>query len=294
MEKKQKMNCEQVREMDIVSYLAKQGFEPAKIKGNNYWYYSPFRNENTPSFKVNKQKNRWYDFGEGKGGSLIDFGIKYNSCTISEFLTLVSNDEFLVNTIIHSSDVEEKESPKIEVVKVKDLASPGLLAYISSRRIPFSIANQFLKEVTYTNAGKTFYALGFKTDAGGYELRSVHFKGSSSPKYFTHFENGSDTLCIFEGFMDFLSFITIQQESDMPVDYDFLILNSLSFVTVSIEKMKSYPAVHLYLDNNEPGDKKTAEIKSLITGADDKRCFFKNYEDINAFLCRPGYTTKVK
>ncbi|CDT07415.1 DNA primase [Sphingobacterium sp. PM2-P1-29] len=280
--------------MDIVAYLSKLGYEPSKIRGNDHWYYSPFRNENSPSFKVNRRKNRWYDFGEGKGGSLIDFGIRYNNCTIGEFLALIVNDELPVSTIIHSSNAKEKEAPKIDILKVKELASQALLAYIASRRIPFSIAKQFLKEVTYTNAGKTFFALGFQTDAGGYELRSAYFKGSSAPKFYTHIKNSFDTLCVFEGFMDFLSFITILQASAMPAHYDFLILNSLSFVTVSIEKMKSYPAVDLYLDNNQPGDKFTAEIKSVIPGAEDKRSFFKNYEDMNAFLCRPSYRTKFK
>ncbi|OJV50962.1 MAG: hypothetical protein BGO31_10875 [Bacteroidetes bacterium 43-16] len=294
MEKKQKMTCEQVREIDMVSYLAKLGYEPAKIRGNDYWYYSPFRDEGTPSFKVNRRINRWYDFGEGKGGSLIDFGIKYNNSTIGEFLALVANDEFPVTKFIQPSNSKEKEAPKIEVLEVKDLTAPGLLTYISKRRIPISIAKQFLKEVTYTNGGKTFYALGFQTDAGGYELRSAHFKGSSSPKFFTHVKNSFDTLCVFEGFMDFLSFITIMKASDMPIDFDFLILNSLSFVTVSIEQMKNYSNVHLYLDNNEPGDRNTEEIKSLIPGAEDKRSLFENYEDINAFLCRPGYSTKLK
>lgn len=63
MKKKQKLSCEQLRAMDIVNYLARLGHEPSKIKGHNYWYYSPFRNENTPSFKVNRRINRWYDFG---------------------------------------------------------------------------------------------------------------------------------------------------------------------------------------------------------------------------------------
>jgi hypothetical protein len=35
------------------------------------WYLSPFRNEATPSFKVNQSANLWYDFGEGKGGTVI-------------------------------------------------------------------------------------------------------------------------------------------------------------------------------------------------------------------------------
>lgn len=41
------------------------GFQPTKIPGNSYWYHSPMHDEKTPSFKVNHNINRWYDFAEG-------------------------------------------------------------------------------------------------------------------------------------------------------------------------------------------------------------------------------------
>jgi len=92
--------------------------------------------------------------------------------------------------------------------------------------------------------------------------------------------------------MDFLSFLTILEESNKPICYDFLILNSLSFVTVSIQQMLHYPGVHLYLDNNSPGDRDTQLIKSQLKQAEDKRSLYKNHEDLNLYLCFHGSVFK--
>ena len=34
-------------------------------------YYSPFRDERTPSFHIDEAKNTWYDYGTSEGGSLF-------------------------------------------------------------------------------------------------------------------------------------------------------------------------------------------------------------------------------
>lgn len=292
MEKKQKLSCEQLRAMDLVFYLTKLGYEPAKIKGNNYWYYSPFRDEKTPSFKVNRRMNRWYDFGEGKGGSLIDFGIKYNNCTIGDFLTLVANDEFSVHKYINESNGKTKEPPRIEILQVKSLNCPYLLRYVAERRISSHLAGSFLKEVNYSNNGANYYALGFENDKGGFELRSAYFQGSSSPKYYTHFKNKSNTICVFEGFMDFLTFLQISG-SEIGDKFDYLILNSLSFVGAANVAMQLYQKVHLYLDNDDQGNKYTQFIKSELVQAEDKRGLYKNHKDLNAFVCFPSSGIKL-
>jgi len=80
------MNIKEAKEMDMVDYLSKLGHEPTDIKGPEYWYHSPFHQEKTPSFSINRKDNVWYDFSEGKGGNLVDFGILYHGCSVSEFL----------------------------------------------------------------------------------------------------------------------------------------------------------------------------------------------------------------
>ena len=82
----QKILCQQANQLDLVDYLQTLGFAPQKIRGNDYWYISPLRDEKTASFKVNHKLNAWYDHGDGRGGKLVDFGILYFNCTVTELL----------------------------------------------------------------------------------------------------------------------------------------------------------------------------------------------------------------
>src|SRR5215218_7399913 len=79
-------SIQEAKQIDIVDYLEKLGHQPQKIRNNDYWYLSPLRDENTPSFKVNRKLNAWYDHGIGKGGNIIDFGILYHHCSVRELL----------------------------------------------------------------------------------------------------------------------------------------------------------------------------------------------------------------
>ncbi|MEP6727285.1 MAG: CHC2 zinc finger domain-containing protein, partial [Bacteroidota bacterium] len=77
-----KMSIKDAKKTDMVDYLSAKGHEPIKVRGADYWYRSPFRLEKTPSFKVNRQANIWYDHGTGQGGNFIDFGILYHKCSV--------------------------------------------------------------------------------------------------------------------------------------------------------------------------------------------------------------------
>ena len=74
--------CAEANQIDIVNYLQNCGHQPSKINGEDYWYFSPFRNENTPSFKVNRKLNIWYDHGIGKGGNFVDFSVQFYHCSV--------------------------------------------------------------------------------------------------------------------------------------------------------------------------------------------------------------------
>ncbi len=68
-------SLQEVKQLDMVEYLEKLGYQPRKIRNNDFWYLSPLRDEKTASFKVNRKLNAWYDFGLGQGGNIIDFCI---------------------------------------------------------------------------------------------------------------------------------------------------------------------------------------------------------------------------
>ncbi len=82
---------QKVKQIDIVEYMEKLGYQPQKIRNNDYWYLSPLRDEKEPSFKVNRKLNLWYDHGLGKGGSIIDFTILYHNCRRDEVPQKISD-----------------------------------------------------------------------------------------------------------------------------------------------------------------------------------------------------------
>jgi hypothetical protein len=65
------MNIEDAKKISIVDYLNSLGYSPVKQQGNGLWYKSPLREEHEASFKVNTERNLWYDYGAGKGGNII-------------------------------------------------------------------------------------------------------------------------------------------------------------------------------------------------------------------------------
>jgi hypothetical protein len=284
------MTIKEAKDIDMVSYLASMGYEPARVSGVSYWYHSPFRNETTPSFKVNRNKNRWYDFGEGWGGNLVDFMVKKDGNDIREILKKLSGYKELVPST-RSNDGNEK---RIDIIDILSISSFALIRYYQSRRIHRDVAEQYLREVRYKNGAKSFYALGFKNDAGGYELRSSGFKGGSSPKRPTTIKNDAPVLAVFEGFFDFLSYITIQQSQSVS-KRDFLVLNSTSFFEPQLPFMQTYSLVHLYLDNDNTGNKCSA--MALATDANkfvDERGLYFGYNDLNDWHCHVGLTHRLQ
>jgi hypothetical protein len=85
------MKCEEGNKLDLVEYLFSLGFTPTKIRSDNYWYISPLRDEKEASFKIDRNKNVWYDHGAGKGGTVVDFVTSYFNCDVSKALQKLSS-----------------------------------------------------------------------------------------------------------------------------------------------------------------------------------------------------------
>lgn len=292
------LQCRQVNALDMVDYLQSLGFEPQKIRGNDYWYVSPFREEKTASFKVNRKLNVWYDHGAGQGGRLVDFGILYFKCTVSELLEKIAgNTKIILPLHPHkSASADEKKhstdsAGKIQVISTREIADPGLRHYLSTRQIPVLIANQFCDEVVFELYGKKHLAIGFKNEQGGYELRSDYFKGSSTPKQPRMImQKPEKELAVFEGFFSFLSFQTIMQSGkkipiDLPIlQANYLVLNSLAFFEKSRERMESYEAIHLFLDRDKWGSLRTKQALEWSPKYKDQSKSFAKFKDLNECL----------
>jgi DNA primase len=290
------MTIKEAKEIDIVDYLSRLGHSPVKISEPHYWYNSPIREERTPSFKVNRRLNRWKDWGSGQSGNLVDFGILYHNCDISEFLKKINDAGGILrhNQISkdYAANSEDKQNEGIKITAVKPLTSFPLVRYLHQRRIPIAIANEYLKEVHYELKGKKYYAIGFKNDKGGYELRNQYIKAASMPKAPTWIKNDADKLKVFEGFFDFLSYLTMHKNQPVPAT-DFLILNSTSFFETSMSKMQGYKRTSLFLDNDKTGQKFTEMALNIDKEKfKDERSLYQKYDDLNHWLTNFGLHQK--
>lgn len=304
MENSERLTCEQARKFDLVDYLTSLGHLPKKVTGKNYWYLSPFRDEKTASFKVDRKLNVWADFGDavppGKkvsGGNFVDFAVRYHGCTVSEFLISMQSRQSLpgfTKTERKSLTPEELEKDKVIVIKDIQLSHPALLSYLANRRISYQLATEYCREVHFRLHDRPYFAIGFKNNAGGFELRNSQFKGSSSPKSLTHIHGDQQAvgIAVFEGFFSYLSYLSLVPPTDRE-DRDALVLNSLSFFESARPVLEKYKTVDLYLDNNVQGKRVTEYARSLDKRLyKDKSQVYRNYDDFNDLHCNFGLSKK--
>ncbi|MFT4152888.1 toprim domain-containing protein [Parafilimonas sp.] len=282
-----RLSISEAREMDMVDYLSGLGYTPSKIRNNDYWYLSPLRVEKTPSFKINRKLNRWYDHGLGKGGNLVDFAVLYHRCTIGELLQNLTANFSLQQPIISQPLIQQEPESQIKILGDFILSSTALLRYLHQRRIPIDIADKYCREVRYEVNKKIYYGIGFKNDLGGFEIRNPYFKAGSSPKSITTFNHNADEVIVFEGFMDFLSFRAIHKRE--PEDrFDFVVLNSLSFFETARPFMEKHNAIRLYLDRDRVGQNYSRYALSLSARYKDESTLYKNYKDFNDWVMNFG------
>ena len=285
----------EAKKIDLVDLLKNLGHAPQKVRKNDYWFLSPLREEKTSSFKVNRELNVWYDHGTGDGGNVVDFGVKYFQCSVRELLQKLSDRQtlnFSFHPLSFAGEKKDDERSKILILDERDLHSTALFQYLQKRCIPMEIAKRFCREIDFLLYNKKYTAIGFKNNVGGYELRSEKFKGSSSPKNITLLDYHKEKIAVFEGFFNFLSFQTLNQNkikdlTNLP-EYrsNFLVLNSLSFFEKSREKMESHSSIHLFLDRHKAGLKRTKTALQWSDKYIDRSIAYKEFKDLNEYLIK--------
>ena len=277
------MNIAEAKNISLADYLQSIGIAPCKHQGNNLWYYSPFRKETEPSFKVNLSRNEWYDFGMGKGGNIIDFTMEHQGTdSISHALQIISGEASKIST--NSFSFRPSESlPGFTDIDIQSLTNPALLQYLKERNIHIPFAEQGCKEIHFTTNGKRYFAIGFENELGGYELRNRYFQGCLSPKGITTIRNGNEACYVFEGFMDYLSYLTIQKTEQKK--FDVVVLNSVANLQKAMDILKSHKTIYTCLDNDEAGRKTTELIQSVHSTVYNRSTQYNEYKDLNDYLC---------
>lgn len=271
-----------IKRLPIRTYLAERGLRPTKDNPRYGLYLSPLRKEHTPSFKVDYVQNLWYDFGLGAGGSIIDLVMRLERCDFMQALRLLDRD----NRIPMVVPVPLSVPPTVSALRMLSdipLRHPALAGYLSSRGIIPDMALGHCREVHYAVGGRNYFAVGFRNDAGGWELRSERFKGCVSPKHITTIDNRSDTVVAFEGFMDFLSYLSMK-----PNEWPYInaaVLNSVVNLPKAIPFLNRHATIHAFFDNDEAGCKATADLKRLCPNSSviDRSHLYREHKDLNEF-----------
>lgn len=274
------MEIQHIKQIAITDYLQQQGYTPARVQGIHYWYYSPLRNESTPSFKVNIERNQWYDFGSGEHGDIIDLVCALHRCTISEAIRLLSGAKQVAHQEFSFGGERKISERKLKILSAQPLSNPYLLRYLAARAIPLPVASAYCSEVLFQNMKRTYYAIGFANDALGWEIRNMYFKGCIAPKAVTTIKRGADRLQIFEGFMDFLSWQTLNPSSTC----DAIVLNSLALLPRIKEQIAGYREVESFLDNDDAGHKSFAVLKQMLPQIVDGAVRYREHKDLNEWL----------
>ncbi|WP_329904158.1 CHC2 zinc finger domain-containing protein [Porphyromonas pogonae] len=219
------MTNENIKRISIKDYLAHQGIYPAKERNGYGMYKSPFRDEKTASFKVDYKTNLWYDFGNGKGGSIIDLVMKMKQCSFIVATQILQKENHSF-PFFHENSIREKATTALSISEIKPLENSQLLQFLQSRKINLNIAKAYCKEIHYQIGKRNYFAIDFPNDAGGYELRNPQFKGCIPPKEITTFDKKTPAVHLFEGFTDYLSLLTMQAKQ---ADVSAIVLNSREF-----------------------------------------------------------------
>ena len=280
-----------IKRYPIVEYLERKGIKPVRRTPSYALYRSPLREETQPSFKVDTEKNLWIDYGEGRGGSIIDLCMRMEGCTLSEAIRLLGQNAPVNGTYSFLNDFVPNNSQPVmavngarRLIEISDTLPSHFQEYLTKVRcINLEKAKPFLKCISYEVRGRRYQAIGFANLSGGYELRDDKtFKGTIAPKDITPiFTDREEPVCIFEGFMDFLSFLSMKEE----ITNHCLVMNSVSNVARTIRYLNDRHLTHIraFLDNDEAGRRAVQDFIKAGFHVEDMNIHYKDFKDLNDF-----------
>ena len=184
--------------------------------------------------------------------------------------------------------------PTFRQLEIVPLASPVLLSYLKERGINTALAKRECSEAHFTNNGKRYFAIAFPNVSGGYEIRNRYFKGCIAPKEISHIRQSGEpreTCYVFEGFMDYLSFLTLRLENcPQHPDFDrqdYMVLNSAANVSKALYPLGSYERIHCFLDNDCAGMEALQQIRKEYGSTRyirDASHIYSGCKDLNEYL----------
>lgn len=282
-----------------------------------YMYRAPYREDKTPSMHVDVRRNVWCDYGnvrsDGRhlGGGNIElvkllFNLNSNKEAAEKIVDVcggLREVEFMPKQV--SKDI--KKDPGIQITSTLNMiCSRNLRNYLTQRGINPDLASLWCHEVDFL-AGATkrrMYAIGFANDKGGFAFRNSFFKGTNESSISTIVKGrsivgdprkdkeamqffpdaGKGKAMVFEGFMDYLSYLTMRGLTSP--DKDCIVLNSTANVGEAIDFLSSHDEIECWLDNDEAGRtcREFIESKCPRSKVEDMSSTYCKCNDLNEYL----------
>lgn len=279
------MNIKQAKQINLDDFLQRLGLKPVRQTPSQAWYLSPLRNEDTPSFKVNRERNQWYDFGEGTGGDILTLMKAMEKLnTISDALARIESimGGARPEPIVRQPNLKPVEPAAIEPIQIKRITSRWLFAYLRNRGIIPKLALPYVKQAHYTHDGKELVALAFANDHMGYELRSPKCKRTFGRKDITTIKGQPYLVQVFEGYFDFL---TSLMQPECNRNATSIVLNSVAMrekAAATIANIKPN-WVHVYRDRDRAGEDLFNFLTNALPGIEviDMSKLYEGYKDLN-------------
>lgn len=287
------MNIEQAKKFPIEEVLAAMGYFPVrKDKGGvELVYNSPFREEKIPSMFANIKKNVWNDFGD-RGGDVIDFVMHHENTNVSGALAFLSRMNLKTDFKAHraaNQKITDSTSQKTETLildNILPLKSAILEDYLRSRQVNVSIARKYLKVVQFHHSkkGTKYFGLGFENQSGDFDVRNPKMKAVVGSKDISFIKGETSIdVTVFEGFMDFLSYLTFKNRSSLSSDVIVLNSDKLKERAKDFIKKGNYQKIYTFFDNDIAGEKTNesfAELKNKIIPCNQ---MYEGFKDFNEY-----------
>lgn len=312
------MNIKQAKTIPIEVVLRAIGAQETKAKPDrsDVWFKSPLREgDNDASFVAHPHRGTWKDFGTDQGGDVIALAQAHlNGASVSEALRWL--DRFAGESIPEPSFSSARPTrstaprpvatssatpsgPRYALVKEKGLSYPPIMAYLNERGIGQETARRYCSEVYFQPVGekrpRPLFGVGFPTDdPDTWEVRGIKgaFKAVIGHKTTTTLygsdKHDPDTLHVFEGFFDFLTFA---HTLGMKPSEAALILNSASLaerglqLVASSTRLQNLERVFTWFDNDDTGraiTQRYADALSERYNVGDMSAHYNEHEDLNA------------
>ncbi len=293
-------------------------------KGGRDMWCSPFREEHTPSFHVNPRENVWFDHGIGEGGTNVKLlmmakGLEKKEAErwilerCPELRQAQGQPRTAGGTERRSetgdTGVKQNRTPvretarqapkKLEIVETSRLKGSDyyLLNYVQSRNVDPRVAMTYCDHVVVRNNEKrqNYDLLGFMNTNGGYALKAPSgFKMTNKAGISIINTEGqmndlakepqSKSVSVFEGFFDFMSWLTLQNTTKPFTDV--VVLNSVTNLERALDYLGKHEQIYAFTDRDQAGRQCLDKMREYFPGKEvkDMSDLYKQHNDLNEML----------